>query len=321
VPIANGLRFGLILTLILMLSACSVSQALRPDYYTVKRGDSLYTIGQHFNVDWHKLARWNHIGPPYRIYVGEKLTLKPYPKLDYAHMGSGKQRQVVRPPQKSQQQQRTIDNSIKRLNEKSSNSSENPSVKASGADQADQEAGHKTAAETKHNVKQSEQRAKQKQTKTKPSVVKSSAQSSATPKASSPTPGHELAQSPGPGNSHWQWPASGAVIQNFSKGGHDQGVEIGGKNGEPIYAASSGIVVYNGPGLKGFGRLIIIKHPRHYLSAYGFVRQSRVSKGEHVSVGQRIASMGLGPGQTAMLHFEIRHDGDPINPARLLPDR
>ena len=86
-----------------------------------------------------------------------------------------------------------------------------------------------------------------------------------------------------------------------------------------MYAASSGTVVYNGSGLKGYGKLIIIKHDEHYLSAYGFNQRSLVSQGQAVAAGAHIADMGLGPENKPMLHFEVRRDGDPINPQSVLP--
>ena len=98
-----------------------------------------------------------------------------------------------------------------------------------------------------------------------------------------------------------------------------QGIDIGGREGSPVYAASSGRVVYNGTGLKGYGQLIIIQHDEAYLSAYGFNRRTRVEQGQDVAAGAHIADMGRGPQNKPMLHFEIRKNGEPIDPESVLP--
>lgn len=122
----------------------------------------------------------------------------------------------------------------------------------------------------------------------------------------------------GQGNARgWQWPATGAVV----RGKNRRGVDILGKRGRPIYAAAAGTVVYSGPGLKGYGKLIVIRHAGRYLSAYGFITQSRFQKGQRVQAGQQIANMGLGPGNKSMLRFEIRRDGQSISPQTLLSVR
>lgn len=119
---------------------------------------------------------------------------------------------------------------------------------------------------------------------------------------------------------HWQWPAKGAVIHNYKQSRPRHGIDIGGKLGQPVVAASGGTVVYSGSGLKGYGNLIIIKHSPHYLSAYGFNQRLLAKEGDRVTAGQTIAEMGNGPGDVPMLHFEIRHNGKPVDPEKLLPN-
>ncbi len=98
-----------------------------------------------------------------------------------------------------------------------------------------------------------------------------------------------------------------------------QGIKIAGTFGQPIRAAEAGKVVYSGSGLIGYGRLIIIKHNKNYLSAYGHNRKIFVDEGAQVARGERIGEMGkTGDGQP-ILHFEIRRNGEPVNPLRLLP--
>ncbi|NIR58290.1 MAG: peptidoglycan DD-metalloendopeptidase family protein, partial [Gammaproteobacteria bacterium] len=86
-------------------------------------------------------------------------------------------------------------------------------------------------------------------------------------------------------------------------------------------AAADGRVVYSGSGLIGYGKLIIIKHNKKYLSAYGHNRKVLVEEGEDVRKGQRIAELGSTGSEQPMVHFEIRRDGKPTDPLRYLPPR
>lgn len=116
----------------------------------------------------------------------------------------------------------------------------------------------------------------------------------------------------------WFWPAEGRLVPNRNNAGVGDGINIGAKEGAPVFATSSGKVVYSGTGLTGYGKLIIVKHNDRYLSAYGYNQTMLVKEGEQVSGGQRIATMGLGPGKVPMLHFEIRRDGKPVEPLNYL---
>lgn len=99
------------------------------------------------------------------------------------------------------------------------------------------------------------------------------------------------------------------------------GLDIGGQVGQPVRAAAAGTVVYSGNGLIGYGELIIIKHNERLLSAYGHNRRRLVEEGETVSAGQEIAEMGRNDRHEALLHFEIRNDGRPVDPQQFLPRR
>lgn len=125
----------------------------------------------------------------------------------------------------------------------------------------------------------------------------------------------------------WQWPVSGAVLSRYGESPLTaSGIQIGGRVGDPIRAAAGGQVVYSGSGLIGYGELLIIKHSDNWLTAYGYNQVRMVAEGERVASGQQIARMGEGPipggtSRRAMLHFEIRRIGQPIDPLRLLPAR
>ena len=126
-------------------------------------------------------------------------------------------------------------------------------------------------------------------------------------------------KSQGP-NLHWRWPASGEVISGFSLSGRvNKGVDIGGKLGESVLAAADGVVVYAGGGLRGYGKLVIVKHNDQFLSAYGHNRKILVKEGENVKGGQVVAEIGSSSSNQEMLHFEIRRNGKPEDPLLYLP--
>lgn len=98
-----------------------------------------------------------------------------------------------------------------------------------------------------------------------------------------------------------------------------QGVEIAGSLGQIVRSAADGRVVYSGNGLIGYGNLVIVKHNEEFLSAYGYNRRLLVQEGDQVKRGQGIAEMGLGKSREAALYFEIRRNGDPVDPMIYLP--
>ena len=118
----------------------------------------------------------------------------------------------------------------------------------------------------------------------------------------------------------WGWPASGAVAAGFEEG-RNKGLTIVGKAGDPVLAAGDGRVVYAGSSLRGYGNLVIIKHNEQYLSAYAHNQVLLVKDDQIVRRGQKIAEMGSSDAERVQLHFEIRRQGKPIDPARLLPPR
>ena len=120
----------------------------------------------------------------------------------------------------------------------------------------------------------------------------------------------------------WQWPIKGRIVQGFSRRDPTRkGLKIDGRIGQPVHAAESGKIVYSGSGLIGYGQLIIIKHDKDYLSAYGHNRKLLVKEGDAVAKGERIAEVGVAGGGKSVLHFEIRRKGKPVDPVLLLPRR
>lgn len=136
-----------------------------------------------------------------------------------------------------------------------------------------------------------------------------------------PAPRPPLPSGP-PSKLGWAWPAEGRIAAPFSYANPTgKGIDIAGTLGAEVRAASDGRVVYVGSGLVGYGKVIIVKHDDRYLSAYAHNDDFLVREGEAVKRGQKIATMGLGPKQRPILHFEIRLDGRAVDPQPLLPKR
>ena len=114
-------------------------------------------------------------------------------------------------------------------------------------------------------------------------------------------------------------PPKSRVVAGFSETANLKGIDIAGKEGEAVVASAPGKVVYAGSGLRGYGKLIIIKHNKTYLSAYAHNKEILVKEGEQVKKGQKIAEMGSSDADSVKLHFEIRRLGKPMDPARYLP--
>jgi lipoprotein NlpD len=137
-------------------------------------------------------------------------------------------------------------------------------------------------------------------------------------------------------NIKWQWPHLGPILAKYSVSDSSQsssrvrrssgnrlnkGVDITGKQGSPIYAAADGEVVYAGSGLLGYGNLVIINHNETYLSAYAHNQRILVEEGQRIKRGRKIAEMGSSDSKQVMLHFEIRRNGEPVDPMKYLPSR
>lgn len=117
---------------------------------------------------------------------------------------------------------------------------------------------------------------------------------------------------------NFQWPATGKVVGNFDEV-KNKGIDISGKEGDPVLAAADGKVVYAGSGLRGYGNLLIIKHNNTYLSAYAHNQSLLVKEDQVVKQGQKIAEVGSSDAEQVGLHFEIRKLGKPVDPIKWLP--
>lgn len=115
----------------------------------------------------------------------------------------------------------------------------------------------------------------------------------------------------------WRWPVRGKLLQKFNN--KNNGIDIAAKEGTAIIAASAGKVVYAGSGLRGYGNLLIIKHNATYFSAYAHNRRLLVKEGVNVKTGEKIAEIGSSGTDRVKLHFEIRKNGNPVDPLKYLP--
>jgi lipoprotein NlpD len=116
----------------------------------------------------------------------------------------------------------------------------------------------------------------------------------------------------------FQWPTRGNVLAGFDEV-KNKGIDIAGKAGDPVLAAADGKVVYAGSGLRGYGNLVILKHNNTYLTAYAHNQSLLVKEDQAIKRGQKIAEMGNSNADQVKLHFEIRRQGKPVDPAKYLP--
>ncbi|MDE2419388.1 MAG: peptidoglycan DD-metalloendopeptidase family protein [Burkholderiales bacterium] len=147
-----------------------------------------------------------------------------------------------------------------------------------------------------------------------------SAPSSAPVAAPAPVAATTTPAATGDDNLGWIWPGNGHVLTGFDEV-KNKGLDIAGASGDPVVAAAEGKVVYAGSGLRGYGNLIILKHNNTYLTAYAHNKSLLVKEDQTVKKGQKIAEMGDSDADRVKLHFEVRRQGKPVDPAKYLPAR
>jgi len=270
----------------------------RPETYTVKRGDTLFSIALDQGHDYKELAAWNNLDKPNLIRPGQQLRLRPPPGAQEAPV-------TVSPVT-------------------SAGRVEARPLGAQGAPRAESAARPPVAQDA---VKSEPQARKLPYS---PENVALLQRGESAPKpAAAPEPVPAPAPAPAPAGKtdadiddedkvEWGWPARGTILAGFSEASN-KGLDIAGKPGDPVIAAAPGRVVYSGSGLRGYGKLVIIKHNKTYLSAYAHNKDILVKEGQSVVKGQKIAEIGNTDTDAPKLHFEIRKLGKPVDPARYLP--
>lgn len=291
----------------------AMGPAAAKDLYTVKRGDTLFSIAQAHGIDHRELAALNNIENPSRIFIGQMLRLRASSAPATAAGGD-----VVTQPIGTGApvvEQRSLDGST-------------PSAAASpntSQMKVEPKAGKVPYSEEALAQAQREQAGggaviAKADPKPAPAVeAKPEARAEAKPETKTDT---RPAADPSAGSDDvpWIWPANGGLVGQFSESG-SKGVAIGGKAGDAVVAAGDGKVVYAGTGLRGYGQLIIVKHNATFLSAYAHNQKLLVKEGQSVSKGQKIAEMGNTDADQVKLHFEIRRQGKPVDPLKYLPQR
>ncbi len=321
----------------------------RPARHRVVAGDTLFSIAKRYGLDYHHLALRNRIEPPYRILVGSWILLD---KTPVTQAQAGTPVAVVRPqvPLHSSPTQvprvnppasvATVSSTRVLTSVASSASSARPHNRletqaGSSASRVDtNKTYHKLTMASSSRQTPVKPPASSAPIRTQPSSMHSSTSSSSQPlqrdmgtgnpnkSLKNQTTAPDIAKKATPKTSSlvWSWPLKGSLIGRFSSAKSiNKGVDIAAKFGESVRAAADGEVVYAGSGLRGYGKLLIIKHPATYLSAYAHNSRLLVREGDRVHRGQIIAEAGDTESNVIKLHFEIRRNGIPVDPLVLLP--
>jgi lipoprotein NlpD len=298
----------------------------RPETYVVKKGDTLYSIALDHGLDYRELDAWNGLSNPNVIRIGQELKLRPPPGWKQPPETAG-DTVITRPvavtpaiegkvldgpvPVKTGPKAVKLAYSDRALAQLRGETAKSAVADASTPDLANTPSA---IGGTPKPVSAAASPASAIPAKAAPAVPEAkSAVASPEIKASS-------AVAAGEQGITWVWPARGKLLHIFSEGPNPKGVAIGGQSGQAVMATAAGKVVYSGSGLRGYGKLIIIKHSDTYLSVYAHNRQLLVKEGERVARGQKIAEMGDSDSDRIALHFEIRRLGKPVDPLKYLPE-
>jgi lipoprotein NlpD len=242
----------------------------RPDFHTVRKGDTLYSIALDHGLEYRELALWNGITDAGAIRAGQRLRLKPPSSAVTAAPFKAAPGVQGRPIGET-----AVAGDVK---------TEPRAVRAPYSEQA--------------------------------YAQLASIKPGAAAKPESPLP---TIREGGDDGLAWAWPATGRIVSTFNDGANLKGIGIAGKLGQPVRASAPGRVIFSGTGIRGFGKLIVIKHNNIFLSVYAHNRELLVKEGQSVAQGQRIAEMGSTDSDQVKLHFEIRRYGKPVDPVKLLP--
>ena len=312
------------LSLMIFLQACS---EVRPDWnpqdYSVRRGDTLYSIAWRYEKDFRDLAEWNNIKLPYAIYPGQRLRMQP--DSSAGTVGNEDKQPLIIPSSP----------------EYAPSVAKYPVKAITGADTVIVQKGdtlysiarrqgltHKQLARWNRLKSPYHLYPKQK-LKLRPPATSSLARvephkqklqkQSKIIKQRLSSPKKQKSSLPARVSS-WNWPVKGRILSGFkSNDTARKGIVIAGNRGQAVKASAAGKVVYSGNGLISYGNLVIIKHSNTFLSAYAYNRKLLVKEGELVAKGQVIAQMGSVDKGRSQLHFEIRKNGKPVNPMKYLP--
>jgi len=273
-------------------AAAATAPSAGPGEYVVKRGDTLYSIALENGADYRDVARWNGLDDPTKISVGQVLRVAPPEPAPGVQVGAARgagtlQARPLDGAAVARQGQGDGGTKVEPKALRLPYSEENVAMLAKGGAAA----------------------------VVAPVVAKPSA---AAPPAAKPEAPKTAAVEREPGGIDFIWPAKGGLLAKFSEPS-SKGVDIGAKAGDPVVAAAAGQVLYTGTGIRGFGKLIVIRHENGFSSVYAHNREILVKEGQTVTRGQKIAEVGQTDSDRPKLHFEIRKSGKPVDPMRYLP--
>lgn len=312
----------------------SSTPAAADAFYEVRLGDTLYSIAWRYNTDYHDLAHWNDLQPPYALRAGQKLRLSAPAVASSANgaqvkpLTSGVSMSV---PANSEDDSWLVSTPVKAPPNADSPSSAPTGPRDEAGSIANQtpvrtddyssSSTNGSRSTTPSTTKESEHPSQTVPT-VSPAVEPANAPATSTDNAITPVT-HESkvpesqAQTT---SSTWLWPTKGAIVGHFSDPSTiTAGLDIAGQKGQPVVASRSGTVVYAGNSVRGYGNLVIIKHDDHFLSAYAHNDALKVKTNDTVKAGQMIATMGDSEADRAKLHFEIRQDSQSKDPQQFLP--
>lgn len=279
-------------------SAAAATSGEHRATHLVQKGDTLYSIALQYGLDYRELAAWNHLGDLNHIRIGQSLYVTA-PTADVSNPAN--------------------------VNAESSEIATPQALAAPSA-----------IVTTKVSLPADNvimQPLAVKLPWSKAALTQIAKLDSGPQPVSAPPAGNSsnVATNVLPGNNNnpktandsgldWMWPVTGPLLAKFGNADADKGIDIGGRRGQPVYAAAAGKIVYSGTGLHGYGKLVIIKHNAIYLTAYAHNDQLLVKEGQAVVRGQKIAEMGDSDAGRVELHFEIRQMGKPVDPLIFLPE-
>lgn len=277
----------------------------KPGYYSVRPGDTLIRIGLDSGQNWRDIARWSGLDKPNAIEVGQVLRVTP-PSAD---TGGAVSRPVA---------------AGGRVDGKPLDGKPVTTVGVAGAAGATAAAASGPAAAASPSAAPPSG-ASVTAPATTPTTTPTTTPATTPAPSSAPAPGSTPTPTPsapreGDEDINWAWPANGPVATPFDDV-KSKGLAISGKAGDAVLSAADGRVVYAGSGLRGYGNLVIVKHNATFLTAYAHNQALLVKEDQVVRRGQKIAEMGSSDADKVQLHFEIRRQGKPVDPARLLPPR
>lgn len=275
----------------------------------MRRGDTLYSIALDSGHNYRDIAEWNNLSNPNVIREGQVLRLTP---------PGGVQTRPIEA--RGSVESRPLDSSASGRAAPSAQAaretvkSEPRAVKLPYTDEnyarlsADRPAASAAQPAPQASSPPPAQPAPQQQAATKP------------PAPESKPPAQAVAEPEDDDKIDWGWPTVGRVIAGFSEASN-KGLDIGGKAGQAVVASAAGTVLYVGSGIRGYGKLIVVRHTKSISSVYAHNSEVLVKEGQRVAKGQKIAEMGSTDADQVKLHFEIRRLGKPTDPAKLLPER